>query len=139
MIILFDQAPRHILSGIDLRYTNNYFRSLALRLFKECFALPADLRPWRLERWEEQGWNFEHWAIRQSFFYRPLTHSEDVDNHALQGGLHENIRLLVEAHVGKRDPNRATAGADAHDSMLFGKLIRAGPLEGLDVGIEQYV
>lgn len=139
MIFLFDQAPRHIITGVDTRYTNNYPRPLALRLFKQCLALPAHLRPWRLERWESQGWNFEHWATRQSFFDRPLTHSEDIDNHGLQHGLHENLRSFVERHVGNANPIRATAYEDTRDTMLFGELIRAGPPKGLEVSMEEYV
>ncbi|KAF2105096.1 hypothetical protein NA57DRAFT_30143, partial [Rhizodiscina lignyota] len=139
MILLFDQAGAHLFSGADQRYLNSYFRPLRLRLLAQLSNLPSRLRPWRLERWEEQGWSFEHWAIRQIFFNGPLTHSEDIDNHALQRGLHENLRALVERRVKRRDPNRDTAGSDAHDTMLFVNLIRTGPPEDENVSMEKYL
>lgn len=127
LIVLLDQGPAIILSGMDYRYVDNYFRPLALRVIQQAWNLPLHLHPWSLSRWEKIGYNFGHWAIRQTLFFAPLTHSEDIDNHSLQHGMFEYVRAMTEDRTGLFDPNGATARQDAHDVTLFSKLIRGGP------------
>lgn len=139
LIMLFDQGPTHVLSSIDARYTDGYFRPLALRLVHQCLQLPLHLHPWTWERWHGLGWNFEHWVVRQMLFFAPLTHSEDVDDQAIQHGMMEHMRCLTESRVGNVDPFRATAGADAHDLLLFARLIEEKVPTGPDVKMEDFV
>ena len=75
LILLFDQASSHLFEGTERGQAKRYFMPLALRLCKQCLALPAARRPWRLERWLENGWSFEHAVARQFFLYTPFLHS----------------------------------------------------------------
>lgn len=139
LILLFDQAPEHVLSGKDREYIKPYFRPMALRLCHQLLTLPEELRPWRIERWLDLGWSFEHAIIRQVFYFAPFVHSGDIDDQAIQHGLVENYRCEVERRVGKIDSNRSTAGSDAQDTTLLEKLISDGPPKGNNVKMEDYV
>lgn len=127
LIVLLDQSPALLLPGMDYRYVDGYFRPLALRLVQQAWILPPHLHPWRLSRWEKLGYSYEHWLLRQMLFFAPLTHSEDIDNQALQHGMFENIRAATEDRTGEVDPHAAKAREDAHDVTMFSKLIRDGP------------
>ena len=139
LILLFDQASSHLFEGTERGQAKRNFMPLALRLCKQCLTLPADMRPWRLERWLQNGWSFEHAVARQFFFYTPFLHSSDIDDQAMQHGLIENYRVAVETELGIIDPGRATAASVAHDPALFVKIHRAGPPQGDAVKMEDYV
>jgi hypothetical protein len=139
LILLFDQASSHLFEGTERVQAKRYFQPLALRLCRQCLSLPANLRPWRLERWLKNGWSFEHAVARQFFLYTPFLHSSDIDNQAMQHGLIENYRVAVETELGIIDPGRATASSVAHDPTLFIKVHRAGPPQGEAVKMEDYV
>ncbi|KAJ3474115.1 hypothetical protein NLG97_g9983 [Lecanicillium saksenae] len=139
LILLFDQAASHLFEGTERAEAKRYCMPLALRLCKQCLALPASLRPWRLERWLVNGWAFEEAVARQFFLYTPFLHSGDVDDQAMQHGLIENYRVAVETEVGIIDPGRATAGTVAHDPDLFVQVHKAGPPQGEAVRMEDYV
>lgn len=138
LILLFDQAPSRLFEGAERAQAKRYFQPLALRLCRQCLSFPADLRPWRLERWLENGWSFEHAVARQFFLYTPFLHSIDIDDQAMQHGLIENYRVAVETELGIIDPGRLTAGSVAHDPTLFMKVHRAGPPQGEAIKMEDY-
>jgi len=138
LILLFDQASSHLFEGTERGQAKRYFMPLAPHLCRQCLTLPADLRPWRLERWLKNGWSFEHAIARQFFLYTPFLHSSDIDDQAMQHGLIENYRSTVEAELGIIDPGRATAGVVAHDPALFVKVHKAGPPQGEAVKMEDY-
>ena len=139
LILLFDQAASHVLDGTERQKGKRYFQPLALRLCRQCLSIPARLRPWRLQRWLDNGWSFEHAVARQFFHYTPFLHSGDIDDQALQHGLIENYRAAVEAEVGTVDPGRAAAGIEAHDPRLFREVHLAGPPQGEGIKMEDYV
>lgn len=139
LILLFDQASSHLFEGPERVQAKRVFQPLALRLCKQCLTLPADLRPWRLERWLQTGWSFEEAVARQFFIYTPFLHSADIDDQAMQHGLIENYRVAVETELSIIDPGRATAGSVAHDAKLFGEVHRAGPPQGEGVKMQDYV
>ncbi|OAA54356.1 hypothetical protein SPI_08975 [Niveomyces insectorum RCEF 264] len=139
LILLFDQASSHLFEGTERVQAKRYFQPLALRLSRQCLTLPANLRPWRLERWLKNGWSFEQAVARQFFLYTPFLHSIDIDDQAMQHGLIENYRVAVETELGIIDPGRAAAGSIAHDPTLFMKVHKAGPPQGEVVKMEDYV
>jgi len=81
LVILLDQAPRHLCNGFNERWRNGYFDPLALGLSNELRALPSSSRIDNFACWEKQGFSFAHWCIISVSLSAPFAHSEDLANH----------------------------------------------------------
>ena len=81
LILILDQAPRFNFSGVDSRYTFDYFGPLALKLVTQLRNLPPHLVPWNRDRWLENGYSVEQWLWGLLWFLAPITHSELLGNH----------------------------------------------------------
>ena len=129
LVLLLDQAPRALFGGIDSRYVNGYFDVLALKLSHQLLGLPLALRPDSKHRWmSELGYNFDHWIASRFWFIAPFTHSEQLQDHKVQGILIEESRVEVENLTGKTDPWRERSEENAKDIMAFSRLASEGSL-----------
>ncbi|GJE93003.1 hypothetical protein PsYK624_091620 [Phanerochaete sordida] len=135
LMLLLDQVPRSIFSGVNGRYTNSYFDVIAQKLTLRLLALPAHLRPDSTERLTAQGWSLDYATAARFWFYAPLIHSENLEFHGMQLLLVDDMRRVVEKSVGRTDPARATMTDDLKDIYGFAKLLRSAPIrEGIDMG-----
>lgn len=125
LVLLLDQGPRTLYTGVDVRYTYDFFDVTSRKLVKSLIS--SGTFPDAVERWMELGYSFEDAMIRKFWLYGPLIHSEELADHQAVTPMIEGMRLDVEKYSGKRDPWRATQREDAKDTTLFSKLIRGGP------------
>ncbi|KAL0576990.1 hypothetical protein V5O48_005000 [Marasmius crinis-equi] len=125
LIIVLDQMPRRMYRGVDMRYTNMFFDATCLKLTKELVA--ADALPESTDDWQRLGFSFDDAVLRKNELYVSLVHSEDLSDHDFMVGRTEAMRKEVERHYGVRDPARDTMDKDAHDPLLFARLIKDGP------------
>jgi uncharacterized protein (DUF924 family) len=125
LVLLLDQGPRMLFVGMNSRYTNMYFDGMTEKLVKGLFI--SGILPVSVNRWMSLGYGFEDVMIRIIWFYAPLIHSEDAQNHRLMTVQIEEMRKQVEKYSGKRDPSRDTRKEDKMDTLLFAKLIRERP------------
>ncbi|OZJ02034.1 hypothetical protein BZG36_04952 [Bifiguratus adelaidae] len=109
LLLVLDQVPRMILSGINARYTSSYFDVWAKSLARRLLTLPPTQRPDNMKRWLDQGWSFEQAIIRRMWFYTPL------------------MRADTEDHVGQIDPYRKVLAQNPHDIVAFSRLVIQGP------------
>jgi uncharacterized protein (DUF924 family) len=117
LLLLLDQAPRFLFSGINERWIYAYFDVLASGLARRLFTLPPSLRPDSLKRLMAQGWSFDYSMVARVWLTIALVHSERLDDHELQLAAVEDMRELVEKHVGRTDPNRTTVEEDSEDVL----------------------
>ena len=119
LLVLFDQAPRIILSGVNARYSNGYFDLLANKLVRQLVAIPEPHSPFSIERLMKQGWSFDYALTAIIWFTAPLVHSESMEDQNRQVEYSWTMRKVVEEHTGKTDPHRATMDEDSKDIYAF--------------------
>ncbi|EKM52749.1 uncharacterized protein PHACADRAFT_31212 [Phanerochaete carnosa HHB-10118-sp] len=128
LLFLLDQAPRSTLSGVNERYIYGHFDAFASKLALQLLALPPHLRPDTMERLMMQGWSYDYAMVARFWFYIPLVHSENLENHEKQLILMEAVRSDVEKHVGKKDPGREKMAEDLTDIYGFPKVVTEPPI-----------
>lgn len=134
LVLLLDQVPRSILSGVNARYSYGYFDFLAQQLVLRLLALPAHLRPDTMDRLMTQGWTYDYSIVARFWFYAPLIHSENINFHGMQQALIDDMRRDVEKRVGKKDPGRETMKEDLEDIYGFSRVLKQVPLrDGLTI------
>jgi uncharacterized protein (DUF924 family) len=129
LLLLLDQAPRSVLSGMNERWTYSYFDVLALKLVEQLHDLPPALQPDNIDRLMAQGWSFDYSAAAWIWLTAPLVHSESIESHEQQLIVSEKMRKLVEKHVGMTDPYRATEEEDSKDIYGFPNLVVHAPVQ----------
>ena len=123
--ILLDQAPRLALRGQDTRWTFGYFGALTLRFAQELAALPVELQPQRVQRWQGLGYGFEGAWLRAFLLSTAFVHAEEPSAQRFgQEMIEEECRKGAEAHYGTADPTRVLDEEDGKDVTLFPKLVR---------------
>lgn len=133
LVVLLDQAPRHLCNGINERWRNGFFDVLALRLSLQLRDLPSNLRIETFPRWEEAGFSFAHWCEVSVLLSAPFAHAEDL-------ALHEKIllpvvqerRAVTEKHYNTTDAYHAAEVAKgttidaSEDTLAFARFVRGG-------------
>jgi len=116
LVLLIDQGPRsfcnaHGDSPTDVRYTDGFFGSVALRLTRWLLldeengkGLPEHLRPNAWPRWEECGVSADYYVLARFMFGAPLVHSEDAAAQRQARQYTEDLRCWVEQRYGVSDP-----------------------------------
>src|ERR1700761_3371213 len=126
LILLVDQGPRSLFRGINNRYTVGFFDVMAQNLVKDLIS--AGKLPDSIDRWMKVlGFPFEDAMMRKYWFYAPLIHSEDLRDHEIGDAKVEEMRKEIEEYSGTRDPARDTREEDSRDTLLFARLVGAGP------------
>lgn len=138
-ILTLDQVPRIILSGIDTRWVNGFFDSLARRLLAQLHALPTELRPDNIERWRSLGYSYDNIFDRRMIINVPLVHSEDIELHRQQMEETEALRCAVEKHYGVTDVSRSLDAEDKNDVIAFYRLIHFPPAFDEETGFHEYL
>ena len=138
LLLLLDQAPRALLTGLNQRWIYSYFDALAIKLTRQLYALPHAQRPDSIDRLMTQGWGFDYSIIARIWFVTPLVHSESLEDQNLQTAVSEEIRTLVENHVGRTDPYRSTVDKDSKDIYAFPRIALNPPTED-DTQIDDFI
>jgi hypothetical protein len=102
--LVLDQAPRAFLSGTDVRYTYDYFATMAIEYAAQLQALPEGQRPTEWERWREAGASPDYFVWVRIFWGAPWVHNENMGKEAL--AFTNATREFVENLSGRRDPYR---------------------------------
>ncbi|KAL1600815.1 hypothetical protein SLS60_007203 [Paraconiothyrium brasiliense] len=132
LLILLDQAPRHLCTNLHERWRNAFFDPLALSYSLALRALPPPHHIHTFPRWEKQGWTYEHFNTMCNFLTAPFAHSESHPIHSTH--LLPEVaarRRLTEKHYGVKDVQHAHELADASplhtssNTLAFAELIRA--------------
>ena len=127
LVTLLDQGPRALFEGVESRYIHGYFDVLALKLAHQLLGLPPALRPDSKQRWTtELGYGFDHWIMLRFGFIAPFTHSEQLEDHKVQGFLVEESRTEIEKLTGKMDPYRGGSEYDTNDVTAFSRCASNG-------------
>lgn len=137
LVLLLDQGPRALCSGVDVRYIRSYFGPIAERLVTSFAALPEHQRPDTFARWEAAGVSFDWWLVSRFWFSAPLVHSESVELQERAVAYTNVTREAVETRTGRRDANRddPTVWTDTH---AFPKTFSVGPPQGHDVTLDSF-
>jgi hypothetical protein len=142
LLLLLDQAPRQLFSGIDDRWTYGFFDRIAQQTMTELLAPPKPpaLHPFSRESWHVAGYGSTgHWAYATCWAVAVLVHSERLSLHHHARSLCEEIRAAVELDEGARDSWRDERDAARHDPLAFFKIVAAGPPMGEAVGMAEFV
>ncbi|CAD6575515.1 MAG: hypothetical protein TREMPRED_001438 [Tremellales sp. Tagirdzhanova-0007] len=129
LILILDQGPRFNFSGIDSRYTFDYFGAMALKLVTQFRNLPPHLVPYNRDLWIERGYSTDQWAFALLWFLAPITHSEDLSNHHYQVGIWDAAKVDIRrANGGMEDPyaQRLKEGL-GDDALAFAREFKIGP------------
>lgn len=128
LVLLLDQGPRLLFSGINMRWTTGFFDMLALRLSRQLIALPEKWRIDHLKRWtDEAGTSFEFWALVWIWIMAPFVHSESLELHQMRGQFGEDVRLMIERKAGSTDPWRKSHEKDSTDVFVFAQRVTRWP------------
>lgn len=123
LLILLDQAPRALLSGVSNRYIFAYFDQLAIKLARQLDFLPVQQTPFTLENLMAQGWSFDYSTVMLLWLIAIFAHSEDIGDHARGASLAEELRRAVEDRAGKTDPARLMEEENSTNVHTFLKLM----------------
>ncbi|KAK2788367.1 hypothetical protein FQN52_006691 [Onygenales sp. PD_12] len=124
--VLFDQAPRALCAGVDVRYRYAYFDILSQRLAGEWAALPPHQRPDTWERWEALGVSFDWWVVARFWFGAAWVHEESLAGQEMAVGYTNGTREAVEGRTGVRDEYRDDGGVWT-DVCAFPRVYMEGP------------
>lgn len=102
--LVLDQAPRAFLSGVDVRYTYEYFAAISTAYALQLQALPAALRPSEWERWRAAGVSLDYFVWVRVFWGGPWVHNEKMGKESL--AFTNATREFVESLSGRKDPYR---------------------------------
>jgi uncharacterized protein (DUF924 family) len=129
MLVLLDQAPRHICTNQHERWRNAFFDELALGFALALRKLPDAMCIHEFARWQATGWSLAHFLAASPLLTAPFAHSEDLAVHtALLLPEVQGHRRLAETQYGVVDAQHAaedpTLAASAN-TLEFARLIRA--------------
>ncbi|KAH6645252.1 hypothetical protein BKA67DRAFT_584639 [Truncatella angustata] len=103
LLLVFDQAPRTLLKGVDVRWTYAYFGEISIKFLQQLQTLPSQLHPAGWNRWKDSV-SLEFFVFVRLWFNAPLWHHEKM---ATQGvSFTDETRQLVERATNTRDPYR---------------------------------
>jgi hypothetical protein len=149
LILLLDQAPRHLCKGVHARYTYAYFSIPARNIVRHLLSLPRAQNPFILQPWTEAGVEINHAFLRIAMLLAPLDHSDVPADHELHLRLEGKIRGFHGSVMRLRDPYFPHIAKDLKDIYLFPNLLKEGPPQrrgtgpgrgvGGGVRIEQFV
>ncbi|KAI0132084.1 hypothetical protein BJ170DRAFT_230128 [Xylariales sp. AK1849] len=121
--ILLDQAPRALLRGVDVRWTNAYFDDISIRYSKQLRgSLPLHMNPTSWSRWEGSV-SIDWFIFARLWFGAPLVHHEQMAEAAL--AFTDETRKSVEKIFNTRDPY-VDQPEERWDLYGFPKLLKAG-------------
>ena len=135
--LLLDCCTRLLFRGIDERWTHAYFPQLSERLANVWYALPAEQRPDRWERWQKDT-GLDYWIAVRFWFGTPFVHSERLENQHTALIFTEETRSVVERESGQVDPYRARRNEILSDLVGFPREYSKGPPQGADVTRERW-
>ena len=137
LLLIMDQGPRQLFSGVDDRWTS-FFDEVVAKLAFQGYSLPEDQRPISFARWKAAGTHFDYWVLVHFWLTAHFVHSESMEYHELALKLTEEKRKAVEARVNETDPNRAKREDILSDSTGFPRVAMGGPPQGDKVTMQEW-
>ena len=139
LLILLDQAPRHLCTKQNERSRNSFFNPLALDYALALRKLPHGVCIHEFPRWEKLGYTYEHFNAISNLLTAPFAHSEDLaihETHLLPEV--QARRILTEQLYNTLDVQHAreaaagTSIAASSNTLEFACLFREWIPEGAD-------